>query len=129
MQPRILVVDDEKNLADTLAAILQSKNYQARVAYDGLQGFETALSFHPSLVLSDVVMPRRNGVDMAIMIMETLPETKILLISGQAATVGLLEDARLKGYDFECIAKPIHPVELLEKVESLLSADATQQAV
>ncbi len=128
MQPRILVVDDEKNLADSLAAILQLKNYQVQVAYDGLQGFETALSFQPDLILSDVVMPNRNGVEMAIMVRQNMPDTKILLISGQAVTVGILEEARRQGYDFECMAKPIHPIELLEKIRALLSESAATQS-
>lgn len=128
MQPRILVVDDEKNLADSLAAILQLKNYQVQVAYDGLQGFDTALSFQPDLILSDVVMPNRNGVEMAIMVRQNMPDTKILLISGQAVTVGILEEARRQGYDFECMAKPIHPIELLEKIRALLSESAATQS-
>lgn len=130
MQARILVVDDEQNLANTLAIILEAKGYQVHVAYDGVQGFDTALSFQPDLILSDVAMPNRDGVEMAIMVRQKLPETKILLISGQAVTVGLLEEARRRGYDFECLAKPIHPAELLEKIEVLLSStDATPQVV
>lgn len=130
MQARILVVDDEQNLANTLATILEAKGYQVHVAYDGIQGFDTALSFQPDLILSDVAMPNLDGVEMAIMVRQKLPETKILLISGQAVTVGLLEKARRRGYDFECLAKPIHPTELLEKIGGLLSStDATPQVI
>ena len=121
---RILVVDDEKPLAETLAAILRMNNYEVQVAHDGVEGYDTATSFKPELIISDVAMPNRNGVDMAIEIQRDMPDTQTLLISGQATTVGLLEAARQRGYNFECLAKPIHPLDLLSKIAGLLARSA-----
>ena len=61
-------------------------------------------------------MPDMNGIEAAIHIREFLPACKILLFSGQAATVDLLEDARVHGHEFEILAKPIHPGDLLAKL-------------
>jgi len=119
--PLLLVVDDDKALADTMALILRSKAYDVRVASNGREGFELASALHPDLVISDVVMPELNGIEMAIKISQELARTKILLVSGQAATLDLLKEARDRGYDFEALSKPVHPIDLLEKVSDLLA--------
>ncbi len=119
---RILVVDDEKGLRETLAAILKTRNYEVEIAADGVQGHQTAMTFTPHLVISDVVMPNRDGVEMAIMIANDLPAAKILLVSGQAVTKELLANAQARGYDFPCLTKPVHPIDLLKKVEEILDS-------
>jgi CheY-like chemotaxis protein len=57
-----------------------------------------------------------NGIEAAIRIRESLPKCKVLLFSGQAATADLLENARLRGHEFEILAKPVHPQDLLAKL-------------
>ena len=54
----------------------------------------------------------------AIRIRELLPSIKILLFSGQAATADLLEKARAQGYEFEILAKPVHPQDLLSRLQA-----------
>lgn len=122
---KILVVDDNKSLADTLALILRSKGYETSVAYNGRQGYEAALSQRPDLVVSDVAMPEMSGIEMAIKISQELNRTKILLVSGQAATLDLLKDARTKGYEFEVMAKPVHPIDLLARVKDIIAAEVS----
>ncbi len=80
-----------------------------------------AESFKPDVLITDVIMPGINGIDAAIMVLIKLPRCRILLFSGQAATATahLLEDARAQNHEFETLAKPVHPVELLAKVRSL----------
>jgi CheY-like chemotaxis protein len=113
---RVLVVDDEKMIANTLVIILRKAGYETAVAYDGLAAVEACERFQPDMVISDVVMPRMNGVEAAMQIKQRFPACKILLFSGQAVTTDFLEDARRNGYDFEVLAKPIHPRELLSKL-------------
>ena len=113
---RVLVVDDEQVIADTLTTIFRNAGYEAVAAYDGLSALSQCASFRPDLVISDVVMPGMNGVELAIEIRQTSPTCQILLFSGQAATANLLEEAQQRGYDFELLAKPVHPKELLAKV-------------
>ena len=70
----------------------------------------------PHLLISDVAMPGMTGIELAIHFRKTQPECKVLLFSGQASTADLLEKARAQGYDFDLLAKPIHPADLLAKL-------------
>ena len=118
----ILVVDDEKRIADTLALILESKGYVSQAAYDAATALEVCRARTPNLLISDVVMPGMNGVELGIAMGRDFPSCKVLLFSGQAATPAMLEDANAHGHSFELLAKPVHPVELLEKVEQLVGS-------
>ena len=113
---RVLVADDERVIADTLSMILNQSGFETRVAYSGEQAVEIAGEFHPEMLISDVIMVGVNGIDAAIEIRRMLPEIKVLLFSGQAATADLLEKARARGYDFEILAKPVHPQDLLARM-------------
>lgn len=117
-KPKVLVVDDERVIADTLAIILNQHGYDAAAVYTGTAAVERARSVRPDLIISDVIMPDMNGIEAAINIRQFLPECKILLFSGQAATANLLESARAQGHEFEILAKPIHPQDLLAKLKS-----------
>ena len=117
-KPRVLVVDDEHVIADTLAKILDLNGYDASAVYTGTAAVESARSLQPDLIISDVIMPDMNGIEAAISIRSFLPACKILLFSGQAATADLLENARARGHEFEIIAKPVHPSDLLAKLRS-----------
>ena len=113
---RVLVADDERVIADTLAMILNQSGFETRAVYSGEQAIETAAIFQPEMLISDVIMAGVNGIDAAIQIRSLLPEIKVLLFSGQAATADLLEKARDRGYDFEILAKPVHPQDLLARM-------------
>ena len=117
-KPRVLVVDDEQVIADTLARILELNGYDASAVYTGTAAVEGARSLRPDLIISDVIMPDMNGIEAAISIRRFLPDCKILLFSGQAATADLLENARKQGHEFEILAKPIHPSDLLAKLKA-----------
>ena len=117
-KPKILVADDERVIADTLAMILNQSGFEARAVYSGEKALELAASFEPQMLISDVIMADLNGIDAAIRIREILPSIKILLFSGQAATADLLENARAHGYEFEILAKPVHPQDLLNKLRA-----------
>lgn len=115
-KPKVLVVDDERVIADTLAIILNQAGFDAAAVYTGTDAVERATNEKPDLVISDVIMPDMNGIEAAIRIRKILPGCKILLFSGQAATADLLEKARLQGHEFEILAKPVHPQDLLAKL-------------
>lgn len=112
--PRILVVDDESLIADTIVQILNRNGFIAEAAYSGEEAIEIASRTCPELVLSDVLMPQIDGVEAAIAIREKCPDTRIVLFSGQAATVEILARARERGHTFELLPKPIHPTQLIK---------------
>lgn len=74
----------------------------------------------PDLLLTDVMMPKLNGIDLSIQITTMCPNRTVLLLSGQANTEDLLKEAGSRGYEFEILPKPIHPAELLAKARSKL---------
>jgi CheY-like chemotaxis protein len=117
--PRILVVDDEKLIAATMAEILEGVGFQVATAYDGWTALEKAGTFHPDYLLSDILMPRMNGVDLAIAIRQMYPAARILLFSGQAGITEILRAAQDRGFQFDLIAKPIHPLILIERLKEL----------
>jgi CheY-like chemotaxis protein len=117
-KPRVLVVDDERVIADTLAIILNQNGFDASAVYTGTAAVDRARETRPDLIISDVIMPDMNGIEAAIRIRKALPGCKILLFSGQAATADLLEKARAQGHEFEILAKPVHPQDLLAKLRN-----------
>ncbi len=117
-KPKVLVVDDERVIADTLAMILNQSGFQAKAVYSGENALELATTYEPDMLICDVIMADLNGIDAAIRIRALLPRIKILLFSGQAATADLLEKARTQGYEFEILAKPVHPQDLLTRLRS-----------
>jgi CheY-like chemotaxis protein len=123
--PVILVVDDEKVIADTLSIILRKSGFETMTAYNGPAALELAAKLTPDLLISDVVMPKMSGIDLAITMKHTIPTCKVLLFSGQAATIDLLAQARDQGYDFTTLTKPVHPTDMLRRITECLSADQT----
>ena len=96
----VLVVDDERVIADTLSVILEKNGFVAMTAYNGTSALEIATQDPPKLLISDVVMPNMSGIDLAIAIRDAVPDCKVILFSGQAFTADLLAAARLAGHDF-----------------------------
>lgn len=113
---RVLVVDDERLIADTTAEILNGNGFDATPFYNGKKAVEAVREFCPDVVITDVMMPEVNGVELAKKIRSECPDTRVVLISGQAATADLLESARRQGYSFELLPKPLNPEVLLHKL-------------
>lgn len=116
---RFLVIDDEKFVADSLAMILEGDGHEAMAVYDGQSALERVNFFTPDCVISDVIMPGMNGIEVCSLIEEKHPKCQIVLFSGQASTSELVEKARSQGHMWELLPKPIDPEELLAKVASL----------
>ncbi len=113
---KVLVADDEQVIANTLAIILNQAGFEARAVYSGEKAIEALDSFVPDMLISDVIMTGMTGIEAAILTRQKMPKCKILLFSGQAATADLLEQARADGHEFEILAKPVHPTDLLAKL-------------
>ncbi len=117
-RPRVLVVDDERLIADTVKEILEGAGFYVVAVYDGWAALDAAAQFKPDYLLSDVLMPRLNGVELAIAIRNMHPTTRILLFSGQAGISDILLNGQRQGYEFELIAKPIHPLKLIAQLKN-----------
>jgi len=118
--PRVMVVDDESTIADTLTEIFTRSGYAAEAAYDGEDALERALLKPPELLITDVVLPGMSGIELAVTMKRIYPDCKVLLFSGQAATSDLLASAARAGHSFELLNKPVHPADLLARAKETL---------
>jgi CheY-like chemotaxis protein len=84
MPHKILIVDDEVRIAQTLALILRQTGYVTAFAYDGASALAMSAVFQPDLLLTDLLMPGMNGMELALAILRKDPQCKVLLFSGQA---------------------------------------------
>jgi DNA-binding NtrC family response regulator len=115
---RVLVVDDENLIADSVAAILNRNGYAAIPRYSGADAIRSIHEHCPDIIVSDVVMPDLNGIQLAKAVRSICPNARIVLFSGNVDTASLLDDASLEGYFFEILPKPVHPLELLRTLGS-----------
>jgi DNA-binding response OmpR family regulator len=115
----VFVVDDEPVIGETVAAVLNQAGYEATAFDDARLAVAAAAKSSPDLLISDVMMPGMNGVELAIHFQNFHPRCKILLFSTVATTADPLVNARLRGYDFDLLTKPLHPAKLLERIETL----------
>ena len=115
-KPTVLIVDDEHLIADTLAEILSDKGFEAFAVYNPRDAIARIGELCPDIVISDIAMPGMNGIELAKLVRNTCPDTRIVLVSGQAGTAELVERAKREGYSFEMLAKPIGPDALLSRL-------------
>jgi CheY-like chemotaxis protein len=123
LRPKVLVVDDERVITDTLAMILSVLGYQSFVAYNGSEGLQKAREVKPDMIISGVKNGEGpNGVDMAIQIHDEMSETKFLLVSGMSSSADIFEKRLAEGHSFltsvPLLAKPVEPKVLLRWCKS-----------
>lgn len=118
---KILIVDDERVFADTLAHIFLSEGYQTRSAYSAEQAIEMIAQWIPDLVITDIILPKMHGIDLAILLKSTHPGIVVMMISGQISTAALVDDAEKSGHRFNILAKPVPVPELLAGASKLLN--------
>jgi CheY-like chemotaxis protein len=117
IRPLALIADDEPYIGATIVEILQSEGYDALCVSDGESALFWAKHAKPDYVVSDVIMPRLNGIDLAKKILAVLPETRIILFSGHPGSEELLEKALADGWNFEVLSKPLRPEILIEQMK------------
>lgn len=121
--PRIYVVDDEWIIAQSLATILSKDGYNAHPFHNPCQAMVRAMGEPPDVLISDVMMPGMTGIELAIALRSAGQDCRILLFSGQSGAMDLLCDARRRGFDFELLDKPLHPLQLLLRLRNLKRHD------
>ena len=111
---RVLIVDDERIVADTLAYIFQKNGYEARSVPSAELALELVSAWKPDAAILDVSLFAMNGVELAILLMDLCPDCHLLLFSGRPDSGDLVDEAAGRGNVFEIMAKPVHPSYLLE---------------
>ena len=119
---RVLILDDEQVIANTLSMILNRNGFEAQAVYNGVDAIEAARQIAPDVLISDVFIEGMTGIEAAIRISELAPHCKVILFSGQASTSDLLQRAEASGHAFELLVKPVHPRALLERRSQIQTA-------
>ena len=127
-RPVVMVVDDERVIADTLSIILSRNGFSAMAAYSGKSALEIAKVIPPEVLVTDVMMPEMTGIQLAIALRKKIPDCRILLFSGQASTMDLVAEARADGHDFVTLTKPVPPQELIDRIHECLQSHAARIA-
>lgn len=108
-EKRVLIVDDEHPIADTLTKIFSNAGYSARAAYSAEEALPLIAEWKPQLAIVDVRLPGMNGIDLAIRAKAEFPLCEMLLFTGDDSAGVLLESARERGHRFDLLAKPVPP--------------------
>ncbi len=115
---KILIIDDEKAICNTLKDILTYEKYEVEIANDGAEGIKKAETGNFDLVLSDIKMPKMDGIEVLVKLQEMHPDLPVVMISGHG-TIDTAVDALKKGaYDY--ISKPPDLNRLLVTVRNAL---------
>ena len=118
---RVLVVDDDVRVADSLVQILVATGHDAVAAYSAEAAMKIAEKLNPEAVISDVVMGPVSGIELTNHIREHYPGCRVLLFSGYASTRAFTEAFLTRGSGVQFLPKPVNPERILE----FLAAGAT----
>ena len=125
---RVLVVDDEVRVADSMAQILLASGYQAVPAYSAEAAIRMAEKIQPQAVISDIVMGPVSGIELANHIRERYPSCRVLPISGHSSTRDLTQALFARSSNLQFAPKPVAPERLLEFVAACAHAPQPAEA-
>lgn len=115
---KVLIVDGDQVVANTLKLVLQSSGFEAAVAYRAEEAVRLATEWNPDILLSEAILDTINGFDVAIEVCHKNPECKVVLMSGQNETSDLLARYQESGYSFEVVPKPVPPEDLMARLRN-----------
>jgi len=123
LKKKILVVDDEAGMQELFRDVLIMEGYDLRVAADGEDGYLEYCRFEPNLVLTDVVMPRINGLEMVRKIRDKNFRIKVIYMSGFFGIEGLKKelDAEIRKFGYPTLTKPFKISALLDLTNDYLT--------
>ncbi len=117
----ILIVDDDPAITETLSVIFEKHGYAVHCAHSAETAIEIIARWEPDLAILDVMLPCMNGIDLAMVLKANRPACHLVLFSGHAGTPALMEESAKRGNMFEILAKPVHPLFMLDFVASLFA--------
>ena len=121
---RVLIVDDERLVADTLTLVFQKSGFNAKAAYDVNSAMEFVRNFRPDLLLCDITMPGKDGLALVNEITHELPSCRIMVLTGFYSNLKVVneEASRLRlPLPLSILTKPCQPDDLLREAAALLS--------
>jgi len=124
---KILVVDDERGICENVHKILAKKNYEVTQALSAQEALEKMAKESFSLLISDIVMPEKNGLELLKLVKEQWPLTKVIIMTAYASTETAMKAIRLGALDY--LPKPFTPKEIRDTVEKALSGELREAPV
>ncbi|MCC7429567.1 sigma-54-dependent Fis family transcriptional regulator [bacterium] len=118
MPEKILVVDDEINIRESISYILKKNNYDVEICQDGEEALELISKENFTLVISDISMPKLDGISLLTKITEISPKTFVIIITAYASIETAVKALRLGAFDY--IIKPLNLNELVYRVNRLI---------
>lgn len=118
MNERILLVDDEPSAVLTLTDRLRDEGYRVETAQDGLSAFDQAAKDYFNLIILDLMLPRKSGLDVCRDLRQSGVTTPVLMLTARSQTVDKILGLKLGADDY--VTKPFEMPELLARVEALL---------
>lgn len=111
---KILVIEDDHDFRETLSVTLRDEGYEVVEASDGKQGAKIMKSFGPDLVITDILMPEKDGLEIIMMLRKEMPEVRVIAMSGgcMLGPQGYLETASVMGAK-KTLIKPFSKDELM----------------
>lgn len=117
---KILIVEDDELIIKILEFILNKEGYELSVIRDGLSAIENLKMINPDLVMTDLMLPYKSGLEIISYVKENLEKTRIIVLSALGQEEHSVSEAFKLGAD-DFIAKPFNPNELVLRVKRLLN--------
>src|SRR5690606_6045842 len=115
---KILIVEDDQRVAELIQRGLKEQGFAATLAYDGLSGKKLALQNNYDLIITDIILPKLDGIDLCRQVRNTKPYIPIIMLTALGAT-----DDKVEGFDAgadDYLVKPFEMRELLARIRALL---------
>ena len=121
---RLLIVEDEKQICDTVAKSLYAAGYEVDTCYDGEEAFECILAENYDLIVLDLNLPGMDGMEILKELRQRNEETKVLILSARGQIADKVEGLDLGANDY--LTKPFAAKELLARIRTMIRTQTTQ---
>jgi CheY-like chemotaxis protein len=129
MKHRVLVIDDDHLVADTLRLVFSTNGFESEVCYSAAEALKLAKSFSPELLLCDVTLQGEDGLQLAAQVFRELPECQMIMLTAYLTKSASLEvEALRRTHPVKVLNKPCRPEVLIQEAVALLSARPPLQA-
>jgi DNA-binding NtrC family response regulator len=122
---RVLIVEDEESTRSGLTELVRSWGYTAEEACDGADALERITEFRPTIIVSDLVMPRMNGIELLKAIGDDTDHMKVILLTAQGTVDTAVEAVKAGAEDY--LSKPVDPQRLRRLLDRLTELNAQKR--
>jgi len=111
---KILIVDDNQDLAVLLQLMLEDEGYEVKIAKDGWDGYMSYLLYGPDLIITDIQMPMKNGLELMEAVRTHNPKARAIYMSGDLSHFESLLEEEKKRYQVSFLEKPFSKMDLMK---------------